>query len=48
MLSGAVDGIEVAMQLEVWMDFGCPWCLLARTRLDRALAAFEMPATRRP
>jgi predicted DsbA family dithiol-disulfide isomerase len=32
------------MQLEVWMDFGCPWCLLARTRLDLSLAAFEHAA----
>ncbi len=28
------------MQREVWMGVGCPWCLLARTRLDRSLATF--------
>jgi predicted DsbA family dithiol-disulfide isomerase len=29
------------VQLEVWSDFGCPWCALGIYRLDRARAEFE-------
>ena len=27
--------------VEVWSDFVCPWCWIAKRRFDKALAAFE-------
>lgn len=32
------------MRIEVWSDVVCPWCYLAKHRLERALATFEQRA----
>ncbi|RRJ65518.1 DsbA family oxidoreductase [Paenibacillus oralis] len=29
------------MQIEVWSDFGCPFCYIGKRRLEKALEAFE-------
>ena len=30
--------------LEVWSDVVCPWCYIAKRRLEQAIAGFERPA----
>jgi predicted DsbA family dithiol-disulfide isomerase len=32
--------VEHAVTVEVWSDIACPWCLIGKRRLDRALSAF--------
>ncbi|MEU4621148.1 DsbA family oxidoreductase [Actinoplanes sp. NPDC023801] len=33
------------MDIQVWSDVICPWCYIGRTRLERALAAFDGAVT---
>lgn len=30
-----------ALVVDIWSDFVCPWCWIAKRRFDKALAAFE-------
>ena len=33
--------VEHAVSIEVWSDIACPWCLIGKRRLERALAGFD-------
>jgi len=33
--------VDHAVIVEVWSDIACPWCLIAKRRLERALSAFQ-------
>ncbi|WP_229741577.1 DsbA family oxidoreductase [Kocuria dechangensis] len=30
----------MTLQIDIWSDIACPWCLIGKRRFDRALAAF--------
>ncbi len=31
----------MAVQIEIWSDIACPWCMVGKRRFERALEAFE-------
>ncbi|WP_439114925.1 DsbA family oxidoreductase [Hydrogenophaga sp.] len=40
-MSTASDGPPAAVQIDVWFDLVCPWCLIGKRHLDQAVAQWR-------